>query len=278
MRGELTTAEGLLELHAAHVQKRPEGMETVWDDEIRRLLSAWKAETGNAELPVRSAVDFIYESLAEQKRVQRLGRGVFLGTAHGVKGLEFPHGFILDGGWPAPSNAAAMEEERRLYYVAMTRAMETLTVFRRTDCRNWHVEALNGPHLLDRRGNGVAEVETGRLRRYEILGMGQVYLDFAGGRPEDAPVHRTLSKVNTGDLLYMGEKGGKIVLIAESGMPVARLPRSAATVWRDRLDDIEKITVIAMIRRRAEDAALEYRGRLRCEWWEVPVVEITTLK
>ncbi|MFW6374686.1 MAG: ATP-dependent helicase, partial [Thermodesulfobacteriota bacterium] len=217
MKADLTTAEGLLELHTATIQMRPGGMDTVWDAEVRRLLSAWKAETGNAELPVRSAADFIYESLAEQKREQRLGRGVFLGTAHGAKGLEFSHVFILDGGWPAPSDTASMEEERRLYYVAMTRAMETLTVFRRTDCGNPHVNLLNGPHVRDRRGNRKAEPGNDHLPKYEILGLSQVYLDFAGCCPENGPVHRALSEVNAGDSLSLREEGGKIVLAPESG-------------------------------------------------------------
>ncbi|MFW6333394.1 MAG: hypothetical protein ACOC23_08855, partial [Thermodesulfobacteriota bacterium] len=74
--------------------------------------------------------------------------------------------------------------------------------------------------------------------------------------------------------LSLREEGGKIVLAPESGVAVARLSQRAEAVWRNRLDDIEKITVIAMIRRRSEDTAPEYRGRLRCDWWEAPVVEI----
>jgi len=169
-----------------------------------------------------------------------------------------------------------MEEERRLYYVAMTRAMETLTVFCRTDSRNPHVDLITGPHLMDRCGDGRVGLESEDLPNYEVLGMSQVYLDFAGCFPENGPVHRALSEVNAGDLLYMREESGKIVLVTEEGPPVARLSQKAEAVWRNRLADIKKITVIAMIRRRSEDAAPEYRGRLRCDWWEIPVVEITT--
>ncbi|MEO0275342.1 MAG: UvrD-helicase domain-containing protein [candidate division WOR-3 bacterium] len=56
--------------------------------------------------------------------------GVFISTVHGVKGLEFKFVFIsglYEGSFPisrALSNIKEMEEERRLFYVALTRATE----------------------------------------------------------------------------------------------------------------------------------------------------------
>ncbi|MBK8013144.1 MAG: UvrD-helicase domain-containing protein [Deltaproteobacteria bacterium] len=62
-------------------------------------------------------------------------QGVALTTLHGAKGLEFPHVFMVgmeEGTFPsrravegAPED---LEEERRLCYVGMTRAMRTLTL------------------------------------------------------------------------------------------------------------------------------------------------------
>jgi DNA helicase-2/ATP-dependent DNA helicase PcrA len=55
-------------------------------------------------------------------------------TMHSAKGLEFPHVFLVgfeDGLFPgmrAIGDAEEMEEERRLCYVAITRAKETLTI------------------------------------------------------------------------------------------------------------------------------------------------------
>lgn len=64
---------------------------------------------------------------------------VFLMTVHGAKGLEFPYVFLagaeeqifpsyksLDEG--GDSGPQGLEEERRLFYVAMTRAMKKLTI------------------------------------------------------------------------------------------------------------------------------------------------------
>ncbi len=59
---------------------------------------------------------------------------VSLMTMHSAKGLEFPHVYVVgmeEGVFPgirASSEMEEMEEERRLCYVAMTRARETLTM------------------------------------------------------------------------------------------------------------------------------------------------------
>ena len=59
-----------------------------------------------------------------------LGQGIFMGTIHSAKGMEFSHVFILDGDWRTPEGDARREEERRVMYVGMTRAKETLRPFK----------------------------------------------------------------------------------------------------------------------------------------------------
>lgn len=72
------------------------------------------------------------EKLARQAKKQETEReGVLISTMHGVKGLEYDHVYILnvnEGSIPYRKAvlAPAIEEERRLFYVGMTRAKKKL--------------------------------------------------------------------------------------------------------------------------------------------------------
>ena len=78
------------------------------------------------------------EISARRRRLAELRRddaALSLATAHGTKGLEWDHVIVLADGFPgrrSVSDAAeperALEEERRLAYVAWTRARRSLTL------------------------------------------------------------------------------------------------------------------------------------------------------
>jgi DNA helicase-2/ATP-dependent DNA helicase PcrA len=85
----------------------------------------------------REWFDYIEEYIEELKRQASSQRekkeGVVLSTMHSAKGLEFPYVYIIDvneGTIPheKASTEDDLEEERRLFYVAMTRAKEYLYV------------------------------------------------------------------------------------------------------------------------------------------------------
>jgi DNA helicase-2/ATP-dependent DNA helicase PcrA len=57
------------------------------------------------------------------------GEGVNLLTVHASKGLEFPEVYVIDlvdGRFPNRKMMSSIEEERRLFYVAVTRAKDRL--------------------------------------------------------------------------------------------------------------------------------------------------------
>jgi hypothetical protein len=77
-----------------------------------------------------------------------------------------------------------------------------------------------------------------------------------------------------GSALFPQRQGEILSLADAAGIMVAQLSKSARETWASRWDKIERITVLALARRDAEDSGAEFRAKLRCSQWEVPVVEV----
>jgi len=88
-----------------------------------------------------SVQDFLDELSLNREREEDKkedATGLTLITLHAAKGLEFPHVFLIgaeDGLLPheRSKSEGTVDEERRLFYVGITRAMKSLTI---THCRN----------------------------------------------------------------------------------------------------------------------------------------------
>ncbi|MCP3958701.1 MAG: RecQ family ATP-dependent DNA helicase [bacterium] len=250
-----------------------DGTDNPWWSLAGELLAEWREDTGDAKLTVKEAIEFLYEALAERAREPVFGDGVRLATVHAAKGLEFGAVFLPDGSSGA-SSAPDTDEERRLYYVGMTRAREALYLFERSDGHNPFVKDLDGDCLqrVEPRIEPPPEEVAGR--RYGVIGLQDLFLSFAGSRPESGAIHRRLAALKPGDELELRAADEHLRLHQPSGAVVGALSAAGAERWRWRLDVVEWVRVLAMIERRMEDNEPAYRERLRCERWEVPVVEV----
>lgn len=103
-------------------------------ENIRELKSSILSYVQNAEEPTLAG---FLEEIALYTDIEQYNEGddaVVMMTMHSSKGLEFPHVFLVgfeDGLFPgmrAIGDREEMEEERRLCYVAITRAKQTLTI------------------------------------------------------------------------------------------------------------------------------------------------------
>ena len=250
------------------------------------LLDSWEEETGGAELPVSALVAYIVDYLRETRREQRLGEGVHLGTVHGAKGMEFRVVVMLDGGWPSyhsrKSGAASIpadiiEEERRLFYVGMTRSMEQLVICQRRDMHNLLIDELSDGCLT----RAVGPVGDYPERQYYLLGLADLYLSYAGLMLDSHPIHGALARLNVGSTITLKRDKDTILLLAD-GQAVAALSKSMIQnnpsfvhqLNQGNASDPLQGRVIAMVRRRLEDSEEAYRSRHQCSQWELPVVEL----
>ena len=206
------------------------------------------------------------------------------GTVHAAKGMEFAHAVVLAGGWKGRSADYApearnsfFEEERRLYYVAMTRARKTLILLDRRDASLPYARELERWSLRLRKlgvadGESVECADTG----YAVLGMKELYIDFAGGKPEGHRIHRSLARLQAGDAVRLvRDATGHVHVLDCGGIPVARLSKAGVEyLERPHMREVDEVRVIAVVSRHQDDGNPEFRDRLAVPVWELPILEM----
>lgn len=120
---------GYLDYLKAYAEKFGSSIEDLEDilEEFKTSASSFKTI-----LEFFSHVDEVGKKLEESKRSKSEDR-VLLSTIHGVKGMEFKNVFLIncneDTMPHSQSKETNLEEERRLFYVAITRAIDNLYLF-----------------------------------------------------------------------------------------------------------------------------------------------------
>ena len=272
------------------VDARPPGP---WIELLREALDEHALETGGAEVPV----DHFIEWLAEWGRdVRRRQRGLLLLTAHRAKGLEFDHVAVLDEGWNRIGTGEDPDAPRRLYYVAMTRARQTLALVRfqgshlqrdaerpnfvkepATPAYSGGLHSLPYAFLDSRsvlhRTSGELPPEAPELaRQYRRPGLHEVNLGFAGRHHASHPVHRAIAALSPGDLLNTRVvEPERWELLDRSGTVVGRLAKGFEPPAGTKCISASVLAVVAWSREASEP---QYQDRLRCDAWEVVVPEL----
>ena len=259
-----------------------------WADLLAQALDELILDEGHAEtLPVA----FVRNWLGEwSKEIRRRQQGLLLTSAHRAKGLEFDHVVILDGRWKAASDAEDPDAARRLYYVSMTRARETLALVRleetgQPDIRDTPLQArredraaslveplLNTMSVLEREIPG-PDISDSRLDvRIAECTLKDVVLSFAGWRTVHSDCHRAIAALSPGDPLDVSHADGRWRILDRLGCQVGRMAKS----WSPpRGMAIARAHVQGIFTRRADDEQDEgRRQKLRSGTWEVVVPQL----
>ena len=240
-----------------------------WVDLLAQALEEHELETGGAEVPAASFVEWLAEWCRDTRRRQR---GLLLLTAHRAKGLEFDHVVVLDGGWDRRSRREDADAPRRLYYVAMTRAKQTLTLTRLRTAHPFHSPLNDNPAVQWRPPAALPTPTPEMARRYRTLTLKDVDLGFAGRRPPSNRVHRSIRILTPGDRLQTRRRHDRWELLDSAGMPVGALARSYDTP--DNLPCTQaRVAAVATWNKDRSDP--QYRENLHCDHWEVVIPELT---
>ena len=105
---------------------------------LRELIATMDGPDGAGSGPLSERLEMFLEQITlenkrEDEEEKKAGDAVTLITMHSCKGLEYPHVYIVgleDGLLPhaRSKTEGTLDEERRLFYVAITRAKQTLSI------------------------------------------------------------------------------------------------------------------------------------------------------
>jgi ATP-dependent DNA helicase RecQ len=257
-RSDLADLPALRRWLAEHVHCEPGNPH--WQD-ILATVDEYRQGAQVDHVPVQEVLDALHESARDARRGGS-PEALRLLTAHGAKGLEFDHVIVMDcGDW-----AADGDDDRRLLYVAITRARQTLVAMRAAGGRNTYLAdigslagVMEGPPIeqpVHRR-----ELD----RRYRVLGAGDVDLGYAGRLPAGNRIHADIGAVRVGDGIRIANRH----LLDGEGNRLGRLARQC------ELPDgpLSGRIIAVMVRTRARTAP-EFQAAMRVERWEVPLAEV----
>lgn len=228
-----------------------------WMLQFLRAVDHYVAETGGARLPLTHFQDFVFD-LARETR-QSLGffqDSLPISTMHGVKGLEFPVVIIV--GQPLPT--ASLEEERRLYYVAMTRAKERLYCLTRDDGWNpFAAEIKKDEQVALQRSNPELTPDEELACRTELweLGLSDLVISFPAYPSVMHQAQAALCRMEPGDWqeLDILEQGESLFITCRQ-KPVARLSARGKEIYRHKLSQgyrVQRVIFLASVLRHKQD-------------------------
>ena len=213
------------------------------------------------QVPAQEVLDALYEAAADERRNGRPD-ALRLSTAHGAKGLEFDHVIVMDcGDWAWDGDA-----NRRLLYVAMTRARHTLVLLRAEDGRNAYLGDIGSVEgVADALSVQRPEHRSELDRRYLTLGPAEMHIGFAGGLAAGHAIHAAIAQLRFGDEVRITDRR----LFDRRGRLIGALARKC------ELPSCELSgKVFAVMARSRAQTPPQFLDDVQVDQWEVPLVEV----
>ncbi|MDM7933742.1 RecQ family ATP-dependent DNA helicase [Tabrizicola sp.] len=236
-----------------------------WISLLAEGIADLARELNNGTMPVPDVIEWIAEWARDTRGQQR---GLLLLTAHRAKGLEFDHVVILNGDWRNPSRNEDPDAPRRLFYVAMTRARQSLTVLSNGPHQLLYTSA---PSVVYRRVATAAAKELPVAEIYALPSLGLVDLSYAGRLTAGNECLTAIRDAKVGDPLRLLSREGKWILVDAGGRLLGRM----ANAWQHPEGYVfDTGQVGAIVNWRKVDNKEEFHGSLRRDSWETILPEL----
>ncbi|MFC1882824.1 ATP-dependent helicase, partial [Thermodesulfobacteriota bacterium] len=256
----------------------------IWLEIFKTLLENYLAEVMDMRLPIGNFIDYIYDSSRDIRQLHQLDKNrIFLSTIHVAKGLEFP--VVIIAGQPVISKDG--EDERRLFYVAMTRAMDRLYFL--------HNEKDNHPFISDladcdrkyiRYENSNPKIDEKDIKAFNSilwdLELKDVVISF--------PAYNNVYK-NAQPLLEKLEPGNSNRLILKQNderftffndkYPIARLSSQASEYYTEKISQgytVEKLIFLASVKWYADEDQDPSQSIEALKSWYTGLFQIVLIK
>jgi ATP-dependent DNA helicase RecQ len=235
---------------------------------LREAVEEYGLDTGEQEQPLGHFLEWLVDWC---RNVRHRQSGLLLTSAHRAKGLEFDHVAVLDGDWARSNRGEDPDAPRRLYYVAMTRAKQSL-LLARMDHRGHMLESIErSPEIMERQGQPIDSVPAELYRLRKRLTPADVDLGFAGSFAPGHRIHWRIEKLQPGDPLQLRQREGKWEIYDSASELVGRM--SGRFDLSASMKCLE-VSVAAVLKRFDVDSLPEFQGRVRSPAWEIVIPEL----
>lgn len=238
-----------------------------WWHLLNEAVDAYGLEMPNIELPGSHFVDWIAEW---GKEVRRRQSGLLLLTAHRAKGLEFDHVAILDGSWGRNGRNADPDESRRLFYVAMTRARQTLVIAQAGQSHQFSEELLSVTDVMPRPFVGL-HLTTELCKRYTTPSMRDLDIGFAGRFSASHRIHQDIAHLTPGTLVALKHDGQVWVVTDSQGHVIGRMARAFVP---PQGMSCTQARVLAIQTRNIDMAGDGFQQMIKSNEWEFVIPEL----
>ncbi|MYJ01049.1 MAG: RecQ family ATP-dependent DNA helicase, partial [Chloroflexi bacterium] len=240
-----------------------------WTGLLSQAAAEFEQEFGISGTPFDGFREWLAEWSHDARHRQQ---GLLLLTAHRAKGFEFDHVAVLDGGWQRSGNDEDPDAARRLFYVAMSRARETLCIASTGSSHPFLTELARSPAVIRRELPDRVPVMPKELSRvHRRLGLGEVVLGFAGRRAPKHPLHDSIASLQPTDELRVRVDEDRWTLLDREGVEVGQLARKFQPPPGMRCVAARVASIATWNRELTEP---QYRSGTRCKQWEVVVPDL----